>query len=172
MTGPSLQELLALFPGDDTRLVTTPLAGEDVPEPYRGLLVHEHHMTVTVEAHHGEPVDVRVLEYRQDGEVYSRKILLVLRSTGKVVQFGIVRIDLSRTSPEVRAALLTRQTPVGRILIEHNVMRQVTPTEFLRVEAEPGPAAWFGATTPCYGRLAIIRLDGRAAVEVLEIVAP
>ncbi|MBY0228299.1 MAG: hypothetical protein K2W96_03355, partial [Gemmataceae bacterium] len=81
MTGPRLEDLLALFP--DERLPgRVAVAGEDVPEPYRSLLVHEHHMTVTVEAHHGGPVDVRVLDRRSDGELYSRRILLALRSTG------------------------------------------------------------------------------------------
>ena len=87
MSAPELSDLLALFP-DDAMPASVPLAGPDVPEPYRGLLVHEHHMTVTVEEYHGGPVDVAVLARRSDGDKYSRKILLVHRVHG---QGGAVR---------------------------------------------------------------------------------
>jgi hypothetical protein len=170
----TLEDLFALFPGADDRPDYELIAGEDMPQPYRGLLVHEHHMTVTVEAHHGGPVDVRVLEYRLDDDLYSRKILLVHQATRKVVQFGIVRIDLAKTTPAVRDAILARDTPVGRILIRHNVLRRIEPTAFLRITPGPAQMAWFGLTEPApfYGRLAIIHFDGQPAVELLEVVAP
>jgi chorismate-pyruvate lyase len=174
MNGPALGELVALFPGADTTFPYAVIPGDEVPAPYHDLLVHEHHMTVTVEAYHGGPVDVRVLAWRQDGSRYSRKILLVHRATGEVVQFGIVRIDLDQTTPEVRAALLARQTPVGRILIEHDVMRRIEPTAFVRIDAGPEQMAWFGegGDGVLYGRLALIHFDGVPAVEVLEVVRP
>ena len=84
-----LEELYALFPGDALPSYEI-IPGAEMPQPYRGLLVHEHHMTVTVEAYHGGPVDVRILDRRQDGSDYARKILLVHQATGKIVQFGIV----------------------------------------------------------------------------------
>ena len=166
------EELVALFPGADTTFPYALVPGVEVPAPYHDLLVHEHHMTVTVEQYHDSPVDVRVLEWRQDGSYYARKILLALRSTGQVVQFGIVRIDLDQTSPEVRAALLARQTPVGRILIQHDVLRRIEPTGFVRIDAGPAQMAWFDevGTGTLYGRLAIIHCDGRPAVELLEVV--
>lgn len=166
MTRPSLGELLALFPAEG-KPVCVEVPAEAVPEPYRGLLVHEHHMTVTVEAYHGGLVDVRVLESRLDGELYSRRILLELQSSGKVVQYGLVRLDLSRVVPEVRARILEQKTPLGRVLIEHDVLRRVEPTAYLRFTSTP----WFGEVAT-YGRLAIIHFDGEPAVEVLEVVAP
>jgi chorismate-pyruvate lyase len=173
MNGPSLETLFALFPGEKVP-VHTFLAGADVPEPYRGLLVHEHHMTVTVEAYHGGPVDVRILARRQDGSFYARKILLVHRASGKVVQSGIVRIDLDQCSQSVRDAILAGQTPLGRILIEHDVLRRIEPTAYLRIIPGPAPMGWFSLSepTPLYGRLAIIHCNGRPAVELLEVVAP
>jgi chorismate-pyruvate lyase len=166
MTRPSLDELLALFPAEG-HPACTEVPGDAVPEPYHGLLVHEHHMTVTVEAYHGSPVDVRVLEARQDGQLYSRRILLVLQASGEVVQFGIVRIDLSQLAPEARERIVEGKTPVGRVLIEHDVLRRVEPTTYLRFPSAP----WFGGQAT-YGRLAIIHFDGEPAVEVLEVVAP
>jgi truncated hemoglobin YjbI len=129
-----------------------------VPPPYHGLLVHEHHMTVTVEAHHGDRVDVRVLDRSVVGDSYARKILLVLQGSSRVVQFGIMRVHLQYCSPEVRAEIVAAHTPLGRILIEHDVLRRIEPTAFLRVVPSPPMMAWFGLREPLptYGRLAYI----------------
>lgn len=171
---PDLAQLLALFPPPDFLRAYELLAGDKVPQPYRDLLVHDHHMTVTVEAHHGSLVDVRVLDDRLEGDIYARKILLALQSNGTVVQFGLVRIRLDFVSPEVRAEITSRKTPLGRILIQHNVLRTIQPTSFLRVVPGPAMMEWFElkTPTPTYGRTAVITCDEQPAIEVLEIVAP
>jgi len=172
--GPDLAELFVLFPPADYLRALEAVSPAQVPQPYGGLLVHEHHMTVTVEAHHGGLVDVRVLEERRENEAYARKILLALQKTGKIVQFGLMRIHLNCCTAAVRDEILSKRTPLGRILIEHNVLRRIEPTAYLR--AVPGPAMmeWFGLAEPLptYGRLALIHCDGKPAVELLEIVAP
>jgi chorismate-pyruvate lyase len=172
--GPKLDELLALLPPTDYLKSMIYVAADRVPEPFHSLLVHEHHMTVTVEEHHGSLVDVRVLDSRQNGDSYVRKILLALKKTGTVVQFGLVRIHLQYCSPDVRTEILARRTPLGRILIQHDVMRRIEPTGFLRVVPGPDMMNWFGLKepTPTYGRLAIIHCDGQPAIELLEVVAP
>ena len=172
--GPNLDELLTLLPSADFLQSFDYVPAAEVPEPYHGLLVHEHHMTVTVEGYHGDLVDVQVLESRQDGDSYTRKILLALRKTGKIVQFGLVRIHLQYCSPEVRAEILARRTPLGRILIQHDVLRRIEPTGFLRVLPGPAMRKWFNLAepTPTYGRLAFIHCDGQPAIELLEVVAP
>ena len=131
-------------------------------------------MTVTVEAHHGGLVNVRVLATRRVGNSYARKIVLTVRGSGKVVLFGIVRINLDYCSPAVREAILAQDTPLGRILIEHDVLRRIEPTAYLRLHAGPAQSAWFGlgGHHTLYGRLGYIHCDGRPAVELLEIVAP
>jgi chorismate-pyruvate lyase len=172
--GPDLHKLLAILPPADFLESATPVPPGQVPEPYHSLLVHEHHMTVTVEKHHGGLVDVRVLDSRLDGDSYTRKILLALRGSGKIVQFGLVRIHLQYCSAEVRAEILSRRTPLGRILIQHNVLRRIEPTGFLRVVPGPAMMKWFDLSqpTPTYGRLAFIHCDGKPAIELLEIVTP
>lgn len=167
-----LQELLALFLPADYLRSHEFIPGEQVPEPYRCLLVHDQHMTVTVEAHHGDLVDVRVLESERQGDSYARKILLALHGSGRIVQFGLVRIHLHFCAPKVQAEILSEKTPLGRILINHDVLRRIEPTGFLRVVPGPALAAWFGSAAPTYGRTAIIHCDGQPAVELLEIVAP
>jgi hypothetical protein len=171
---PDLHNLFAQFPPADDLPAYTVIPGHLVPQPYHRLLVHEHHMTVTVEDYHGDLVDVRIHARRIRGKSYSRKIVLALQKTGRVVQFGIMRIDLGLCSPAVRSAIVEGRTPLGRILIEHDVLRRIEPTAYLRIHGGPAQMRWFGMTGEhtLYGRLAYIHCDGRPAVELLEVVAP
>jgi chorismate-pyruvate lyase len=175
---PALEELFAPFAVSQTGPAVGDLPeyellpAEAVPHPFDGLLVHEHHMTVTVEGYHGDSVDVRILARAHHDPIYTRKIVLTLHRTGRVVLFGIVRVNLDCTAPEVRARIVEGKTPFGRILIEHNVLRRIEPTAFLRVHPGPAQLAWFGLQepVPMYGRLAFIHCDNKPAVELLEIV--
>jgi chorismate-pyruvate lyase len=172
--GPEIEFLLGLFSSADDFAGYEFVSAAEVPPPYHGLLVHEHHMTVTVEAHHGDRVDVRILDRRHTGDDYARKILLALHTSGRVVQYGIVRIDFRFCAPEVRDEILAGQTPLGRILIEHDVLRRIEPTAFLRMVPGPALMKWFGLRRPLptYGRLAYIHCNEQPAIELLEVVAP
>jgi chorismate-pyruvate lyase len=174
--GPNLSSLYALFPSAQGELLPEfeLVAADEVPSPYRELLVHDQHMTVTVEKYHGDAVDVQILARRHTDDSYARKILLALHHTGRIVQFGIMKINLGYCSRPVREAIIAGQTPLGRILIQHDVLRRIEPTAFLRVLPDPTMMQWFGLTEPVrtYGRLAIIHCDEQPAVELLEIVAP
>jgi chorismate-pyruvate lyase len=145
-----------------------------VPQPYYRLLVHNHHMTVTVEDFYGGAVDVKLLECRRTGGEYARKILLELHESRKVVQFGLVRIDLGVCPEPVRNAIVEGKTPLGRVLIQHDMLRRIEPTAFLRVKQSAKMAEWFGANAgqETYGRLGVIYTGEQPAVEVLEILAP
>jgi chorismate-pyruvate lyase len=150
------------------------LPADQVPEPFRGLLAHTSHMTVTVEAHHGESVDVRVLRSTRQGNTYSREILLQTQSTQKVVQYGIVRLHLEHIAESPRQEILEQRKPLGRILIEHDVLREIELFDLLEVRCGPVLAGCFGVNegTRAYGRTAIIYCDGQPAIELLEIVTP
>ncbi len=172
--GPDIQSLFALFPPEEYLADYQEVPAADVPPPYHKLLVHPHHMTVTVEAHHGSQVDVQVLQDFLNGDTYARKILLTLKSTGRVVQFGLMRAHLRYCSDKVRQEILARKTPLGRVLIQNNVLRRIEPTAFWHVHPGPRLMEWFGLDQPqpTYGRLAIIHCDEQPAIEVLEIVVP
>jgi chorismate-pyruvate lyase len=169
-----VEALFAMFPPADDLPAYRIVPAHEVPPPYHDLLHHEHHMTVTVERFHGAPVDVRILARRHDPPYYARKILLALQTTGRVVQFGIMRINLGLCSPAVRAEIVAGQTPLGRVLIRHDVLRRIELVELLRIDGGPRQLAWFGLTgsRPLYGRLAVIHCNGSPAVELLEVVAP
>src|SRR5262249_11524595 len=109
-----------------------------------------------------------------DGDIYSRKILLERSDSAQVVQFGIVRFDLSVVLPAVREEILSERTPLGRILINYNVLRHIDLGAILHIRAAPG----FALRTGCnegqttYGRLATIFCNRRPAVDLLEVPAP
>lgn len=170
-----IHRLSSLFPSSAGRLGDfSRAASASLPPVYRTLLDHDHHMTVTVEAFHNSPVDVRVLDRAITPTHYARLILLARRSDGAVVQFGIMRIDLSRLEPSARAEIESEKTPLGRVLIRHGVLTKIHLHQLWRVEAGEKLAAWFGVPvgTTTYGRTATIDCDGAAAIELIEIVAP
>ena len=170
--GPDLPTLRALFGLTPPPFAVVPAWA--LPPPYRALLDHAQHMTVTVEKHFDSLVDVRVLDRVRDGDSYARQILLALQSDGRVVQYGIVRIHLHFCSDAVAARILEEKTPLGRILIEGDVLRRIEPTSFVRVAADDIMAQHFGvaAGADCFGRLGIIHCDGQPAIELLEVLAP
>lgn len=173
-TAPSVESLYSLFPESDDRPAAALVPASELPQPYRKLLDHPDHMTVTVEEHFGGAVDVRVLDCRRSGNEYARKILLAMHDGGRVVQFGLVRIDLGVCPEPVRDAIVEGKTPLGRVLIQHDMLRRIEPTGFVKVSLRESMAKWFGAKfgETAYGRLGVIYTGDRPAVEVLEILAP
>jgi chorismate-pyruvate lyase len=170
---PDLDDLVSIFYTDPMELgAFQAVEAEDLPDNYRTLLAHDDHMTVTVESFHGSPVDVEVLQSQLNLRSYSRKILLRRHSDGQVVQFGIVRLDFQYLSEEVQQEILARQTPLGRILIQHNVLRNVELVGLWKIRAGRELAAFLGVPQEMtvYGRTALIHCNGEPAVELLEIV--
>src|SRR5262245_49997916 len=107
---PALDHLAGLFYADMAELGTfTEVLAEATPEPYRTLLAHHDHMTVSVEKFHGSPVDVEVLAIRKEGDYYSRKIVLHRQSDGRPVLFGVPRLALRLVDDDVRREILSEQ---------------------------------------------------------------
>jgi chorismate-pyruvate lyase len=170
-----LQSLIDMFPDAEPLLADAEhVASQTLPEPYRRMLAHNHHMTVTMESYHRCPVDVRILERRLDGDFYNRKIVLLKHGTDHVVQFGLVRFDLSYVTQAVRDEIIAGEKPLGRVLIDHNVLRHIDLGAVLRITAGSALAECLqmpeGGVT--YGRLATIFCNRHPAVDLLEITAP
>src|SRR5262245_55563816 len=66
-TAPTLHQLYNLFPDSPQKPEAVEVPAAAVPQPYHRLLVHTHHMTVTVEKFYHSPVDVKVLNTRSNG---------------------------------------------------------------------------------------------------------
>lgn len=155
---------------------------DEMPEPYRGLLAHDHHMTVTMEEFHGAKVDVHVLRAIHDEPFYARKIYLTNSKTGQVVMYGIMRFNFDWADDAIKQLILDQKTPLGRILIEHNVLRRVSMHVLLRIIPNEEMRRLFGMPEPVaddgktpeyvYGRLATIFCNNEPAVDLLEVSAP
>jgi chorismate-pyruvate lyase len=148
----------------------------DVPPVPRLLLDHHSHMTVAMERHHGCLVGLRVVAERAGPSAggrgpYAREILLV-RPDGRVVQHGIVRIDLAAVDPQTADAIREGRLPLGRILLNAGLLCDVQDVHLLRIApgAHLRPLLGGGDAT-VYGRVADIVIGGRPTVELLEIVA-
>lgn len=170
-----LNALIGLFPEEESLVLQADHIPRDLtPEPYKSLLVHGHHMTVTMEEFHQSPVDVRVLEQRQAGSLYCRKITLVKSGTDQVVQFGIVRFNFDFVTTEIRDEILKGQTPLGRILINYNVLRHIDLGAIVKLVTGPGLCRYLNTSqgTTTYGRMATIFCNHRPALDLLEVSAP
>ncbi|HEY2838524.1 MAG TPA: hypothetical protein VGJ26_05220 [Pirellulales bacterium] len=150
------------------------VAAAEMPADAATLLAHDAHMTVTVERFHGSPVDVQVLDRLVTGRHYARKILLSRQTDGRVVQYGIMRVCFDLLSPTVRGQIEAEDTPLGRVLIQNNVLRRVRLASLWRVTAGPELAELFDLQPGeiVYGRTALIECNGEPGIELLEIVTP
>ena len=169
-----LDALVKMFPSDQPLFEKAEhVSSASVPDPYKSLLAHNHHMTVTMEEYHNSSVDVSVLDQRLDENVYSRVILLSKSGTDDVVQFGIVKFNFDYVTQAVKDEILAGDIPLGRVLINHNVLRHVDLGAVLRITAGPGLAEVMkiqpGEIT--YGRLATIFCNQQPAIDLLEISA-
>ncbi|MGB7157790.1 MAG: hypothetical protein WBD40_06975 [Tepidisphaeraceae bacterium] len=144
----------------------------EIPHPADALLVHHEHMTEVLQRRYGRPVDVYVLDEHLEGSRYTRKVKLTPSGGGPVVEWGVVRLDFRFMSDAVRDEILAKRSPLGAILIKHNVHRRIKPRWFMRFPARGPTLTWFGETgdQPMYGRIGTIYCDEEPAIELLEIV--
>lgn len=146
-----------------------------IPFPQDKLLVHHEHMTVVLQKHHGAPVAVQVLEEHLDGDLYTRKISLTPRGQDKVVEWGVVRLDFRYMERAVRDEILAKQSPLGAVLIKHDVLRRIKPRWFVRLPSDGPVLGLFGVRASdgaeaAYGRIGTIYCNEEPAIQLLEIV--
>ncbi len=110
--------------------------GEDVPEPYRKLLVHQHDMTPTLEKFHDERIYLNVISRQTRGDFYFREVILLTQRTRTPVEFGAIKINLALFPAGARRLILEEQEPLGTILGEFKISHTSRPKAFLRIEAD------------------------------------
>jgi len=146
----------------------------DMPDPCRKLLVHDGHMTTALETYYRQSVELRVIRERLEGDDYRREIVLTLNGGDHVVEYGIVRMDLTYTSQAVRDEIVARDRPLGDILMRHDVLRHIEPQWYLRFSADsPLLQARFDGSLAqsLFGRIGVIYCNGHPAIELLEVVS-
>jgi hypothetical protein len=148
-----------------------PVLVDSLPDGYRELLAHHDHMTVALEAFHNSLVDVRALAEWRDDASYARCSLLSRQTDSVVVQFGIMRIWLADLPVAAQHEITTKKSPLGRVLIRHNVLREVELITLWRIRpgAELQRQLQLDGEEPIYGRTAQILVEERPTVQLLEI---
>ncbi len=143
----------------------------DVPPGFRELLRAPEPLTPRLEDHHGEALTLRVLERRQEGDHYARRIVLV-DGDGVPVALGAIEIDLARLAPDRRAEVLAETVPFGHILAR----AVADPDALLRVACDPFIAVALGLRGFdgwLYGRRrTVVDVAGSPIATVVEILAP
>ena len=148
------------------------VAGEDVPEPCKSLLVHRNDMTPTLEKFHGRDIHLRVMSRRQKDDEYFREVVLLLDETDEPVEFGAIKINLDRFSPKARAQILEEVRPLGHILAEIVEAHASRPKCFLKFtpDALIKEALQVTGDGPLYGRRNTLwDPEGLPMAEIVEI---
>ena len=92
------------------------LKADEVPQPYRALLVHSSDMTPTLERFYGQTLRLRVLTREHKDDSYKREVILWLADDALPVEYGVIRIHLERLPTAARRLVLEEKRPLGDIL--------------------------------------------------------
>jgi chorismate-pyruvate lyase len=149
--------------------------GQEIPPPYRSLLVHEHDMTPTLENAYRGSIQLRVLQYQLRDHVVSRQVALLVEGNERPVAFGAIKIHLEHFPPRARRLVLERQQPLGTILRAQGVEHTSHPDAFVRVTSDAviNGALQLSGSYQLFGRRNVI-LDSeqRTLAQVVEILPP
>ena len=151
------------------------IQAHDMPEPYRGLLAHNHDMTPTLSAFYARIIHLRVLSSHHRDDFYFREVVLVADELEKPVEFGAIRINLALFAPSVRRHILDERVPLGHLLRQHSVSHSSKPKAYLRLQADAlmMSALNFSGPQVLYGRRNTLSDSvGRPLAEVVEILPP
>jgi len=151
------------------------VAGSDMPQPYRDLLVHSSDMTPTLETFYRQPMRLSVLTREQHDSYYLREVVLKSADDARPVEYGVIRICLNHLPPPASLRVLEEQRPLGNILQCEAIAHLSWPQSFFRVESDShlGHVLYLSQPATLYGRRNVL-LDGsrRFLAEVIEILAP
>ncbi len=148
---------------------------EEVPQPYRQLLVHSEDLTPTLERFYSQTLGLAVLNRWREDNSYLREVLLHLVESGAKVGYGAIRIMLGHLPPSCVTRVLEEQAPFGSILNRQGIPHLSWPQAFFRAQPDVHMQRVLGLPQACplYGRRNVL-LDGsrRLLAEVVELLAP
>lgn len=109
------------------------VAGEEVPMPYRDLLVHRTDMTSTLSRFHGSAIQLQVLEQSIDDTSILRAVILRRCRDNEPVEYGAIRIYLKHFPDDAAATLRAGTTPLGTVLAEFNIPYVSNPLGYIKL---------------------------------------
>jgi chorismate-pyruvate lyase len=153
----------------------TAISGDEVPEPYKSLLVHSNDMTPTLEGFHKSRIHLEILSRDRRGDFYYREVVLRLDHDERPVEFGANKVHLGMFPEEAQELILLEQVPLGTILRDCGILHKNEAKYFLRVEPDEliTRSLELEQPVPLYGRKAVITdPQGRPLSEIVEILPP
>ena len=151
------------------------VAGESIPQPQQGLLVHFSDMTSTLARHHGEAIALKVLHRYQGQQVYRRHIILETEISRRPVEYGAMRILLPLLSEAARLDVLAARARCGAILARHGLAFRHSPGGFFKIRSNRliEESLRLCGTQWLYGRCNCMSDSvGRVVAEVVEVLPP
>ena len=110
--------------------------GDDVPPPYKDLLVHSADMTGTLERFYGKTVGLAVLSRELQKDSYLREVVLHVDEEQRPVEYGVIQIYLRHFPATARRRVLEEQAPLGGILNSEAVGYLSWPQAFFCLESD------------------------------------
>lgn len=153
----------------------TPLFDQQVPEPYKQLLVHKRNMTSTLESFHSSTIHIERLNVVPGTEETSREVILRRDRNEKPVEYGASRIFLGSLPPTAVELIDEGKIPLGTLLRICDCKHTVELSGFFRLRPTPFFDNIFPGLdgTALYGRRnTLVALDGKPIAEVCEILPP
>ena len=146
---------------------------EEIPEPFRALLVHKGDMTSTLERFHQERMLLEVLAEKHSNECYHREVILRGEGTGRAAEFGLIEIELDNFSCDLQKLILRGEQPLGGILNQNGISYKSQPLGYFSVarEALPTKLSLMGSARLFFGRFNQLECQKDACLaRILEIV--
>lgn len=152
-----------------------PIDGDQVPQPYRNLLVHSRDLTPTLESAYDDRIHLRVIRRGHSQEVELRQVVLVLDRDETPVAFGAIRIHLNHLPAAVRAPIREGRLPFGRVLQDFKIDHSSRVAGYFRVFADQEIGTALGLSHPhhLFGRRnRLLDRSERPLAEVVEVLPP
>ncbi len=151
------------------------IEGEVMPDPYRGLLVHNGDMTSRLEEFYRERIKLRVLHVENTGHAYRREVILCTQVRGLAVEYGAIEINLNAFAEPLRSEIVEAGLPLGGLLNKHGVRYHSEPRAYLRLLPDLTLCNHFGgeAAAAFFGRCNILRdASGTVLARIVEVLRP
>ena len=148
------------------------LEGDEVPYPYRSMLVHQNDMTPTLAAFHHSRLYLEVHKHESNPDFVMRLVTLHAAASEIPVEYGAIGIQLASFPEEVREKIVEGRKPLGGILGEYDVEHSGSPTAYFSVPADQLIADALNQNVGeiLYGRCnQLIDGDGMVFADIVEI---
>ena len=143
---------------------------DEVAQPYRDLLCHDHDMTSNLARFHGGEVELQIFQEGRKPDCYFREVLLTVGE--KAVEYGLIRIFLENFPAELRIAITEGAKPLGAILNESGMKYASRPGGFLKIPTATFQPDFFPSSSGgfLFGRYnELIGAGGELLARIIEI---